>query len=308
MVMIAALCLAAPGALAYGTKAPKKIPIVMVGDRLVDVAYHLGVVPEVMSVRSSHWPASKELEMVSDTLMCPTRTLGDTSLLVETAKKHGITRVIAESRAGSCSANSTISMVKLEDRLKEHGMTVEFVDFSEGLEKAVQEIAAVLGVPENAASVLEEYKKKTAKAEKAMPKKPLGKKVVVLKGVYSEETGKSFLQVEAPEGYTDRFLLEPLGCENVGNRMFREGAKESHGYYTLRRLTNLGVANPDVIVMTGDSYAGQKALKEALARDPELRNVPAVRSMAVYSLPAFVNSSALGYPAILYKWIKALEM
>ena len=279
----------------------------MVGDRLVDVAYHLGVVPEVMSVRSSHWPASKELEMVSDTLMCPTRTLGNTSKLVEAAKKHGITRVIAESRAGSCSANSTISMGKLGKSLQKDGLEVEFVDFGKGLENAVQEIANMLGVPENAAQVLEAYKKNQAKAEHARPSAPLGKKVIVLQGVYSEETGKCFLRIEAPGGYTDKYLLEPLGCINVGSKMFPETAKADRGFYPLRRLTKLALANPDVIVMTGDAFAGQKALEEALAQNPELRDIPAVRSLAVYSLPAYVNSSALGYPSVLLKWINALN-
>jgi len=64
------LLLAQPAA-AKPKKAPEKIQAIMIGDRLVDVAYNLGVVPEAMSVRCSMWPMCKELSTASQVLGCP---------------------------------------------------------------------------------------------------------------------------------------------------------------------------------------------------------------------------------------------
>ena len=43
------------------------------------------------------------------------------------------------------------------------------------------------------------------------------------------------LRVEAPGGYSDHFLLEPLGCVNVGECFKQADKKVDKGHYPVRR-------------------------------------------------------------------------
>ncbi len=66
------------------------------------------------------------------------------------------------------------------------------------------------------------------------------------------------------------------------------------------------MAKPDVIVMTGNPFAVQKALAAAVKKNPALVNVPAIKNTAIYSLPFYADSSVIEYPAILRQWTDAL--
>ena len=51
----------APG-MASATQVPEKADVIIIGDRLVDIAYNLGVLPAAMSVRCSLWPLCDTLK------------------------------------------------------------------------------------------------------------------------------------------------------------------------------------------------------------------------------------------------------
>ncbi len=71
--------------------APEKIKVIMIGDRLVDVAFNLGVLPEAMSVRCSMWPMCKELINTTQILGCPKCIVDkNPSIVPNTAKERGI--------------------------------------------------------------------------------------------------------------------------------------------------------------------------------------------------------------------------
>jgi ABC-type Fe3+-hydroxamate transport system substrate-binding protein len=61
-----------------------------------------------------------------------------------------------------------------------------------------------------------------------------------------------------------------------------------------------------VIVAVGDVMSVQKAIERYAEKNPELKNVKAIKSLAVYGLPAYIDSSVIEYPEIFRQWIVAL--
>ena len=175
------------------------------------------------------------------------------------------------------------------------------MDFGQGVEEAITQTAAILGKPDEGKALLARYQKAVRKLEKATAGQKLGKRVVVLNGIYQAQTGKAFIQVQAPGGYIDKFILSPLGCMNVGKGLATAGQKPSKGCWTIRRLKGLAKIKPDVVVITGDPAAVQKELAMVMAKQPELCGLP------VFSLPNFIGSSVIEQPAIVYKWFWALK-
>ena len=288
--------------------APEKIKVIMVGDRLVDVAFNLGVLPEAMSVRCSMWPMCKELINTSQILGCPKCIVDKTpSIVPNTAKKRGIKRIIVEKHPNFCIYKPKVKPANVVPLLKGKGLTIEYVDFSNGLESAIRQTAKLLGCQFKADALIDRYNKALAKAKKGLPKAKLDKKVVIINGTYQGATGKTFLRIEMPGGYSDSFLLHPLGCVNVGDVLKSENKKVDKGHFPIRKLDALTMAKPDVIVMTGNPFAVQKALAAAVKKNPALANVPAIKDTAIYSLPFYADSSVIEYPAILRQWTDALS-
>ena len=288
--------------------APEKIKVIMVGDRLVDVAFNLGVLPEAMSVRCSMWPMCKELINTSQILGCPKCIVDKTpSIVPNTAKKRGIKRIIVEKHPNFCIYKPKVKPANVVPLLKGKGLTIEYVDFSNGLESAIRQTAKLLGCQFKADALIDRYNKALAKAKKGLPKAKLDKKVVIINGTYQGATGKTFLRIEMPGGYSDSFLLHPLGCVNVGDVLKSENKNVDKGHFPIRQLDALTMAKPDVIVMTGNPFAVQKALAAAVKKNPALANVPAIKDTAIYSLPFYADSSVIEYPAILRQWTDALS-
>ena len=288
--------------------APEKIKVIMVGDRLVDVAFNLGVLPEAMSVRCSMWPMCKELINTSQILGCPKCIVDkNPSIVPNTAKERGIKRIIIEKHPNFCIYKPKVKPANVVPLLEGKGLTIEYVDFSNGLESAIRQTAKLLGCQSKADALINRYNKAQAKAKKGLPKAKLGKKVVIINGTYQSATGKTFLRVEMPGGYSDSFLLHPLGCVNVGDVLKSENKKVNKGHFSIRKLDALTIAKPDVIVMTGNPFAVQKALAAAVKKNPALSQVPAIKNLAIYSLPFYADSSVIEYPAILRQWTDALS-
>ncbi len=83
-LLAAVISLPIPSAMASPSKVGEQIPVIMVGDRLVDTSYSLGVVPAAMSVHCSMWPMC-DIKSSVQVLGCPgcllKRKLGDLELL-----------------------------------------------------------------------------------------------------------------------------------------------------------------------------------------------------------------------------------
>jgi hypothetical protein len=292
---------------------PERLPVIMIGDRLVDVAYHLGAVPSAMSVRCSSWPKCKQLQSAVQVLGCPNCLIKKKAKpLINFARTHGINRVIFEKSSIFCLYEPDLDFKKIASLLDGKGLKIEYVDFTEGLESAIQQTAQLLGREENAAKVIADYTKAMEKVQSGL-KKQNKKKVLIVNGVYQPSTGKATLRIEAPGGYADKFLLEKLGCVNVGDSFKPADGKARKGHYPVKKkkggmvLDPLIAADPDVVVMTGDAFAVQKALADYGAANPELLQVTAIRKMAVYAMPSYVDAEVLEYPGILRKWSLVLS-
>jgi ABC-type Fe3+-hydroxamate transport system substrate-binding protein len=98
----------------------------------------------------------------------------------------------------------------------------------------------------------------------------------------------------------------------VGDCFKPSNGKAQKGHYPVRKkkggmlLDPLIASNPDVIVMTGDAFAVQKAFADYQTGNPAFAQVKAIRILSLYALPAYVDSGVLEYPAVLEKWINAL--
>jgi ABC-type Fe3+-hydroxamate transport system substrate-binding protein len=288
-------------------KTPEMIKAIMIGDRLVDVAYHLGVVPEAMSVRGGLWPmVKKELAMVQ-VLGCPRCvSVRNKTIVAETARKSRITRIIVEKHPHYCLYMPDVDPSDVVPLIAGKGLTIEYVDFSQGIEPAIRQAGRLLDRTSRAEALIASYRKSLTTSRSTLPKEKLGKNVVIIRGVYQIETSKGFLMLEAPGYYADRFLLEPLGCTNANQALVPENAKPNKGHYILPKLGSLARADPDVIIMTGDAFPVQRALFRAINKNPQLAEVPAVRNLAIYSLPLYVGSGVIEYPHILRQWAVAL--
>lgn len=290
-------------------KAPERLKAVMVGDRLVDVSLKLGVIPEGMSVRLSMWPdKSQALPLASQILGCPNYvTKKHPETVAAFMKERGITRVILEKSHKFCLYKKDVTPENVADLVKDvPGVTIQYVDFTKGVVPAIARTAELLGKAEQGRQVAAAYESAMRKVEKMLPGRQLGRRVLILNGNYQRGSGRSFIRFEAPGGYSDQYLLKPLGCTNAAAAMLTDTMKVSKGHVSAGRLKGLALANPDVIVATGNGFAVQKALHDAVKANPALAAVPAIKNGEIYSLPFYGDSSVLEYPAIFRQWQTAL--
>ena len=306
-LLVISLMLPMGAAQAKPPKINSKQPVIMIGDRLVDVSNSLGVLPAAMSVRCAMWPLCDTMKYAVQVLGCPScLSKKKGAPLFKFAKAHNITRVLIEKNDRFCIYMPNLDLSCFEKLVGEKGLTVEYVDFNQGLEKAVKQTADKLALPDKADPVLADYKKAMEKTREFIKDQSFVEKIVVIRGTYQAQSGKTFLRIEAPGGYTDEFILKPLGIKNSGNLVISKGKKPEKGHVSVRNLSGLILAAPDAIVMTGDAIAVQKAVSKALKKTPSLADVPAFKSHALYSLPGYVNSSVIEYPGILKQWADVL--
>jgi hypothetical protein len=309
LVMGSVLILSVPQDAFSRTLAREQVEIIMIGDRLVDVAYSLGVVPAAMSVRCSMWPMCDSLKATVQVLGCPDCLFKKKAApLVAFAGQHGIKRVLIEKSAPFCEYVPDLKLENIAFLLEDKGFEIEIVDFTKGLHGAVRQTAKLLNCAGKADQILQQYNTAMGKTHHKIEGKQFAQKAVLLRGTYQAGTGKAFLRIEAPGGYADRFLLKPLGIENVGGSMVSSGQKPVKGHIIIRKLDGLAVVAPDVIVMTGDSLAVQKALAEALKKNPALAEVPAIRDHAIFTLPGYIDAGVMEYPHILQRWVEVLSL
>ncbi len=276
--------------------------LVIIGDRVVDIAYNLGVLPAAMSTRCSLWPLCGKIKLMSQPLGCPgCLSKGKRGKLAGFIKANSVKLALVEKSQPFCLMEPSANPLDVVEFLQKRGVTVKIVDFSQGVGPAITQTAAILGRPEAGKALAARYEKAMRALEQKSAGHKLGKRVVILHGVYQASTGKAFMQVEAPGGYCDKFILGPMGCANVGQALVPADKKPTKGRWTIRSLKKLSQARPDAVVITGDSTAVQKALARAMASQPELCQVP------VYSLPGYIGSSIIELPAIAAKWFWALK-
>lgn len=307
LAAIAFVCLFADTAFSGPKQGKEKIKAVIIGDRLVDMAYNLGVVPEAMVARCI-WPAMAGKVSTVKSLGCPrsivTKRKGD---VVRYAEEKGIKWILIEKSEDFCILAPDADPMNIALQLKDKGFKLDFVDFSQGLEPALVQAGKLLSKEAEADKLIKSYRSLLEKTKKKMPQKKLGKKVLVLHGIARGKTGKFFIQAEAPDGYSDRFFINPLGCVNVAGLIEHKGVKVTKGYFTIRKIAEIIEAKPDVIIITGKSLPVQKAINKAAKNNKALFEIPAVKNREIYSLPLYIDSEVIEYPYMLLLWLSALS-
>ncbi|MCJ8499761.1 ABC transporter substrate-binding protein [Desulfatitalea alkaliphila] len=323
---LAAMCahiLVIAALVAFGTvvresaAAPQQVParadVIILGDRVADVAYHLGVVPVAMSVRCSLWPLCDQLKNRVQVLGCPNCVArGEGEAIIEAARRNGLKRILVEKHPRYCEYRPDLKPENLGTILADKGLEIAYVDFSNGLESAIRQAAELLDRRAEAEALIETYNTKRATVQNSLKARNPGKSVIIINGTYQESTGRAMLRIEAPGGYADVFLLERIGAKNVGHHFRIDGSKPAKGHFAVPRrktgpvLDPLVEAAPDVIVMTGNAFAVQKALAEAVRQMPALAEVPALKNHRLFSLPAYVDAGVIEYPDVLRTWADAL--
>ncbi len=292
-----------PSATASPAQAARTVPVIMIGDRLVDTAHSLGVVPAAMSVRCAMWPLCDSLKSSVQVLGCPACLLKKKAApLFNYAEKHGIKQVLIEKSIQFCEYKPELKLEEIGKTVQAKGYEVIYVDFTKGLDHALKQTASLIGCKEKAGPIMEQYQQAMDKTRAFIKDKSFVKKVVIICGTYQAVSGKTFLRVETPGGYADQFLLEPLGIKNVGDMAVPKGKEPSKGHIHVRKLTGLSAAAPDAVIMTGNASAVQKALYQAVKTNPALADVPALKAHALFSLPGYIDASVMEYPAILKQW------
>ena len=293
----------------------KRTDLLIIGDRLIDVAYHLGVIPAAMSARGGIWPLARDLGRRSSRLLgCPNCVVKrNPTAIPDAVRKLGIRRILFEKSPEFClyrphaTPESVIRHLESTGMLNGMGVTIDAVDFGKGIVSAIRQTGTLLDRPNAAEALIHRYEDRLTAVKASIPRNPVPASIAVFNGVYQHDTGKAFVRLEKPGGYSGRFLLAPLGLVDVGDRVVAEGTTADMGLVPLRRLDGLLRAAPDIIVVTGDPDAFQRLLARETKRRPALRDIPAVRNAAIYALPRYVDSGVIEYPDILRRWAAALS-
>jgi ABC-type Fe3+-hydroxamate transport system substrate-binding protein len=271
---------------------------IFISDKIAGIAYRLGVVPVAYCARCC-WPmVQKELSTVKR-LGC--YRCASVESVLKTAEEHKVKLVLVEPGCPSIFRKGWDWNKKFGEPLKEKGYNVQLIDFSKGVPRAIIDIGKALGKEEKARKLADDYTEHLKNVRSKIHTPGKNKKILILKG-----SGRRGIQVEAPGGYTDRFLLEPLGCVNVGNVLKGDNTQVKIGHFNLESWQAVARVNPDIIVKCGNPYPVERGLARALKKYPELSEVTAIKKHAVYTLPAYIDSSVTQYPRVLSTWIDAI--
>lgn len=306
-ILLSLLIFLVPATNAGPRPGKQQIPTIFIGERVANIAYHLGVIPKVMVTRCD-WPmVSRELATIR-TLGCPKRVIvKNKKSVIDAALEMGIKRVIVEKNKRYNQPKSGINPARIIPVLQKAGLTVEVVDFDNGIATAITRLGLLLQRQEQAEKLKQRYLKTLKKVTKKIAAKKTSRNVVVLRGVLVGSRSTPFVQVDEAKGYTDHFLLTPLGCKNISDRFKNTKTKSKKGYFQIPSMAKLLEAQPETIIMTGKSFAVQQALFEEINKNSAMRQIPAIKNQRIFSLPDYIDGSVIDYPRILALWHKALS-
>jgi hypothetical protein len=285
----------------------EKKDVVIIGERAVSTALHLNILPTAWVGNKDLWEGAATARAGARFLSCSKGLAGHKKTKVKNAlQQYKELPVLLSKAAPPCRYKTDITPAEIEKQLNAWGVTPVIMDFTQGVDKAVTALGDYFDCPDKAAAELATYHKLMDKANAMAPKVKPGLKVAVISGTLQTATGKSFLRLEAPGGYTDTYILDKLKARNLADAIITPKNKISKGHLAIRKIDKVLAANPDVIVITGDSIAVQTAIARAVAKHPELSDTPALKHQAVFSLPFYSDADPLAYPNILMQWITAL--
>lgn len=280
--------------------------VYVAGERVVSVMYHLGIVPKYWSGRKADWEKAKNIEAGSSFRGCVKGLVGPKK---ENAKKFVQSLkdcpVLVEVVKTPDLYLPKLTSEKVVSTIQEFGKKPVTIDFTKGIESAVLETGRYFGLEQKANDKILFYKKSLSRAMKQINQAPKNKKVVVLSGIYQDETGKGFVRAELSGGYSDQ-ILSLANSKNCNSNFFtkEEIKNASAGHIIIRKdkIREIVLSNPDLIVATGDSFAVENEIYKSLSNE-EQKNL----NLKIFSLPSYTDADPLSYPSVVMKWAAALK-
>ncbi len=294
-------------------KQPKKEIIVLedtvfIGDKILDVANTLGVMPKFASARFSQWPNAATFE--TKKLGCPNRVTQKVKDVVpKLIDEQGVKRIVVEKpkkdKGQYCLLVKKVDPMDIIEIVKGKDVEITVIDFSKGDRDGIIATAKYLGKEAEGKALANKYEKEMKAAKEAMKSVPKGKNVVVLEGIFHNKMKKLFMFAESKGFYTDTIFLEPFGAKNVTDMLNVQNRKIMKGAFevTSKDLKAMVKANPDIIIVYGN---GQKQIKETLAKlaaeDPKFANIPAIKNNKIVNLPYYIGIDIEKGPSIINEW------
>jgi len=287
---------------------PRLSPGILVGDRLLNVAAHLGIAPQAYSIRETGSALDLELKRAGSLPLGTPASLIDENpcaVLVGLLETEA-PRIVVEQSAPFDSADPAqdpqrlMPLLTQADLVKQMGTTVATVDFTIGADLAIFQIGEIFDRRAEAATLLDAREAQLARVDAMLPlDRPL--RAVVLHG--ADDGAPAPVAMETAGGPTDLALLRRIGVEMAGSPKPQTDDNASLPV-DWRAIV---VAAPDVMIVTGDATRVRDALDHAMNAEPALADIPAVKADAILSLPVHSEMNIVGYPEILETWTLALS-
>ncbi len=310
LVMIFALLFAGCSGNSNGAGGGKNVVVledtVFIGDRILDIANTVGVMPKYAAARYSQWPKSKSFK--TQKLGCPNRVLRKQKQTIPNLiDNEGVKKIVIEDTGQYCLFVKDISLSEIYEIVKGKDVEITVFDFKDGNKKGIIELSKYLGKEKEGIALADKYEKEMAEAEASMKTVKKGKKVVVFKCFLDKEDNLIVL-AESPDFYTDRIFLNDFGAVNVSLKLNTKNDDYSHGFFQVSDLTPLTKANPDIIILHGPDK-GKKRIKEEFKKlaksNEEFAKIPAIKNKAIAdSLPLYIGNDVADGPRMIKRWVK----
>ncbi len=278
---------------------------VFIGDRVLDVANMLRIMPKFASARFSQW--DKSFCFKTKRLGCPNKTTRiKKDIIPNLIDKKGVKKIVVEKTDNYCLLMKQVNPMDIMDIIKNKDVNVTVIDFSKSEREGIIQTAKYLGKEKEGIKIANNYEKELKKAKESMKGIKKEKRVVVLKAFTDRKTKKFVLNGEAKGFYTDKFFLDAFGAKNVSDLMNKDNKKLFKGGFPIADLENLIEVNPDVIILLGNKIEKVKEkLLKLIAKNPKFTSIPAIKNNAIAdNLEYYMGNDIENGPKIILEWVK----
>lgn len=284
-------------------------PSILLGDRLVAVARHLGIESRAFSLRQNDAATemtklpSGALALTSPRVMTDVNSCEILVAVLETQPE----RILVEQTGATTAAELLQDPMRLMPLMTAEGgliavnhVKIEIADYTLGDELFIYQIGQMLNRGARAEALLQEREATLARVETLLPLPSRPRTLVLSAGP------DGILRQELRTSPISRDLLDRLGLENAA-RPSANGAAEDGVARAAIDGAELAALAPEMIVLTGEPAAARRALDAALSAVPAAAAVPAVATGRIAELPGWNGYDIIAYPALLELWASALR-
>ena len=247
-------------------------------------------------------PAMEVWHPTEKMLECTSCAIHDRpSILESAARRIGAEYILLEENG-----DPHLNPIVMKEPLEAAGFTVKVLDVKGEALEVVARAAALYGEEKQAERIARDYEERLAavKAKPALPKL----RVLTLLGIRHPIEDAVYCLAATRRSDLSAEIVEALGCENPVD--VPESSEQIRGMYSLseQSLADLILASaPDAVVLSGDSTAAWKFVKQALELRPTIGVGKAFRHHALIALPWYCRPMGWRMPRVLEVWYGALS-